>query len=85
MAVMRCVSASRMRVVIAARPLAGEARHQIVVAPAPANRAEPHRLALVVGGLKKQLRLEDCAGVIFKPADDRRIKRGALGPDAQPG
>jgi hypothetical protein len=50
--------------------LAGEPRHQVVVAPAAADRAEAHRLALVVEVVEQQLGLEHRAGVVLQAADD---------------
>src|SRR5262245_2181859 len=53
--------------------LAAEARDQAVVAPAAADRAEPHRPALVVLDLEGEVHFVDRAGVIFEPANDGRV------------
>ena len=57
--------------------LAAEARHQPIIAPAAADRAEAHRAALFVVGLEQQFDLVDRAGVVFEAADD-----GGIDPDA---
>ena len=53
--------------------LAAEAADQAVIAPSPADRAEDDGLALLVGHLERELRLEDGAGVVFEAADDGGI------------
>ena len=50
--------------------LAGEARDEIVVAPAAADGAEADGVALLVLGRDQQLGFEDGAGVVFEAADD---------------
>ena len=57
---------------------AGEARDEIVVASAAADRAEADGLALLVVHLESQLGLEHGAGVVLEPADDRGIDDDAL-------
>ncbi len=53
--------------------LAGEARDQIVIAPAARDRAEHDLLARFVLDREGELRLEHRAGVIVEPADDAGI------------
>ena len=57
--------------------LAAEARDQAVIAPAAADRAEAHDLAVLVGDLGEQFGLVDGAGVVFEAAHD-----GGVDPDA---
>ena len=52
--------------------LAAKARHQAVIAPAAADRAEARRAVGAVGG-EGQFNFEDRAGVIFEAADDGGI------------
>ena len=64
------------------KPVAGtgsprEARHEIVVAPAAADRAEAHRAAVLVLDLEGQLDFEDRAGVVFEAAHDGGIDSDA--------
>ena len=58
--------------------LAHEARHETVVAPAAADRAETHRAAFVVLDLEGEFNFVDGTGVIFEPADDGLIDANAL-------
>ncbi len=57
--------------------LAAEARHEAVVAPAAADRAEAHRAAFLVLGFEQQFNLVDRAGVVLEAADD-----GGIDPDS---
>ncbi len=50
--------------------LAGEARDEIVVAPAAADGAEAHGPPVIAFDLERQLSLEHEAGVVFEPAND---------------
>ncbi len=58
--------------------LAAEARHQAVVAPAAADRAEAHRPAFLVLGFEQQFNLVDRAGVVFEAAHDGGIDQNAI-------
>ena len=60
--------------------LAAKARHQPVVAPAPADRAEADRLAVLARRFEGEIGLEDRAGVVFEAADDRGINLDAFEP-----
>src|ERR1019366_7399808 len=60
--------------------LAAEARHQPVVTPAAADRAEAHRAALLVLDLEGQFHLLDRAGVVLEPADDGCIHTDTIHP-----
>src|SRR5258705_5327885 len=53
--------------------LAAKARHQPVVTPAAADRAEAHGPAFFVFGVEQQFYFVDRAGVIFEPAHDGGI------------
>ena len=53
--------------------LAAKARHEPVVAPAAADRAEAHRAAFLVLGFEGEFNFVDRAGVVFEAADDRGI------------
>ena len=53
--------------------LAAEARHQAIITPAAADRAEAHGAAFFVFGLKQQFHLVDRAGVVFEATDDGKI------------
>ena len=55
--------------------LAREARDEIVVAAAAADRAEAHGLAVVAFDLERQLGFEDGAGVVFKAANNCLLSR----------
>ena len=50
--------------------LAAKARHETVISPAAADRAEAYWLAVVVRDRESQFDLEDRAGVVFEAADD---------------
>ena len=50
--------------------LAAKPRHQPIIAPAAANRAEADRAAFFVFCLKQQFDLENRAGVVFEAADN---------------
>ena len=52
---------------------ATEARDQPVIAPAAADRAEAHDLAILVGDFGKKLGLVDRPGVVFETANDGGI------------
>ena len=58
--------------------LAHEARHQPVVAPAAADRAESDGTAFVVFGFDQQFNFVDRAGVVFESADDGRIDKDTI-------
>ena len=60
--------------------LAGEARDQIVIAPAAADRAEHDGLARSRSSRERQLRFEHRAGVIVQPAHDAGIELHASAP-----
>ena len=49
--------------------LAGEARDEIVIAPAAADGAEAHELAVLVARFHQQFAFEDGTGVIFETAN----------------
>ena len=49
--------------------LPGEAGNEIVIAPAAADGAKAHRLAIVAFDLERQLGLKYGTGVIFETAD----------------
>ena len=67
---------------VAGRVLGPEPADEPVVAPAAADRAETHRMALFVAGLEGQIRLEDGAGVIFEAAHDGRVDADAVRTEA---
>ena len=54
--------------------LAREARDEIVVTSAAADRAEADGLAVIAFDLERQLGFEHRAGVVFEAADDRRSR-----------
>src|SRR3984893_4965328 len=58
--------------------LAAETRHQAVVTPAAADRAEAHRSTLVVLGFESQLNLVDRTGVVFEAADNGLVDSDAI-------
>ena len=58
--------------------LAAEARHEAVITPAAADRAEAHRAAFLVLGLEGQFNFEDRAGVIFEAADDGGVDANSV-------
>ena len=58
--------------------LAGEALHQIVIAPAARDRAELPLAALFIQDFKGQFRLEHRAGVIAKAADHAGVQNDAI-------
>ena len=65
------------------KPVAGtllpeEALDQTVVAPAAADRAEAHGLAVLVFDRKGQFGLEHGAGVVFEAAHDRGVDADAI-------
>ena len=71
------------------KPVAGtlltrEARDEIVVTAAAADRAEADGLAIVVFDLERQLGFEHGAGVVFEAADDAKV-RLAIAPIAVTG
>ena len=53
--------------------LACEARDEIVVAAAAADRAEADGLAVIAFDLERQLGFEDGTGVVFEAADDDEV------------
>jgi hypothetical protein len=63
--------------------LAGEPRHQVVIAPAAADRAERRLAPFSSSGRQQQLGLEHRAGVVFQPPHDRRLKQRLVVGDAQ--
>ncbi len=58
--------------------LGAEARHEAVVAPAAADRAEADRPAVLARRLEGQLRFEDGAGVIFEAAHDGSVDQNSI-------
>ena len=54
-------------------PVRPKPRHQPIITPAAADRAEAHRAAFFVFRLEQQFDLEDRAGVVFETADDGGI------------
>ena len=60
--------------------LAAEARHQPVITPAAADRAEAHRAAFLVFGFDQQFNFVDRAGVVLEAADDGGIDANTILP-----
>src|SRR5690606_16629344 len=60
--------------------LAAKTRHQPVIPPAAADRAEAHDFSLFVGDLGEEFGLVDGAGVIFEAAHDRFIYPNSITP-----
>jgi hypothetical protein len=58
--------------------LRSKAPDEAVIPSAAAHRSEPHRLSTLVRGWEGQICLDDWAGVIFEPTDDRCIEANAV-------